>query len=448
MSTTKGSIDRLGDEIREQSIAISDALLDELQNYRTSHKEAIASTFTSLCSCCKRISPTSIVTFRIKRIQSIIGKLERYPEMRFSRMWDIGGCRCIVKNEDSVYKLKSLIEGEQSLEVVKEYDYIKHPQQDGYKSIHLFIKHRCSDKIIEVQLRSIENHNWATLVEISDLLFDSKLKEYGQDKKLLEFHRLLSNPNNLNIKDKYLISKIIREYKYFEKLSEVFSRNYLKVRKQWAENETKITHKYFLIEVAKDNVPIIESFSNFQQAEETYFNIYKTRQNANIVLTHLQNTNYHQISMAYSNYFLTFHSFLFECLEILESLIVDSLKTNKHILFYKVCHLYNSLLFSHISNLVSEINEVYENKSNQSKGKNKKWKNKKKETEWFGDIEKQVKQLNQGSLRFQVSVRQNIKSGNFVTKNINTLIVRLVNRTYRKKIQKVLLSSKYIHQKK
>jgi hypothetical protein len=120
---------------------------------------------------------------------------------------------------------------------------------------------------------------------------------------------------------------VIKEYRYFERLSEVFSRNYLKVRKQWAEKETKSNHKFLLIEANKDDVPRIDSFYSFQEAEENYFNIYKTRQNANVVLTHLQNINYSQISIAYSNYILTFHSFLFECLEILESLIVDTLKT-------------------------------------------------------------------------------------------------------------------------
>lgn len=448
MNLTKGEIDRLGNRIREQSIAISDELLTELQNYRTSHKEALASTFNLLCNCCKRISPTSIVTFRIKRFQSIIGKLERYPEMRFSRMWDIGGCRCIVKEEASVYKLKAIIESEKNLEIIKEYDYIKEPQNDGYKSIHIFVKHSCSDKIIEVQLRSVENHNWATLVEISDLLYDSKLKEYGEDKKLLEFHRLLSNPDNLTIKDKYQIFKIIKQYNYFERLSEVFSRNYLKVRKQWSEKETKSNHKYFLIEAAKDNVPVINSYHSFQEAEENYFNIYKTRQNANVVLTHLQNTNYKQISIAYSNYILTFHSFLFECLEILESLIVDTLKTKKHLNFYSVCHLYYSLLYTHISNLVSEIDEVYDNKALQTSNKKNKNKNKKKELEWFQDIQQQVMQFNQSSQRFQVTVGQNIKSGSYISNYINSFIVKLVNRNYRKKVQKVLSSSKYIHKRK
>lgn len=448
MNLTKGEIDRLGNRIREQSIAITDDVLEELQNYRTSFKEALSSTFNTLCNCSRKINPSTIVTFRIKRFQSIIGKLERYPEMRFSRMWDIGGCRCIVKDEAAVYKLRSVVENEPSLEIVKEYDYIREPQEDGYKSIHLFVKHTCSDKIIEVQLRSLENHNWATLVEISDLLYDSKLKEYGEDKRLLEFHRLLSNPDNLSIKDKYQIFKIIKEYNYFERLSEVFSRNYLKVRKQWAEKETKSNHKYFLIEAAKDNAPIINTYYSFQEAEENYFNIYKSRQNANVILTHLQNTNYKQISIAYSNYILTFHNFLFECLEILESLIVDTLKTKKHISFYKVCHLYNSLLYTHISNLVSEINEVYDSKMLQKLNNKNNNKNKRKEKEWFEDIQQQVKQLNQSSLRFQVTIRQNIKTGSYLANNINSFIVKVINRTYRHKIQKVLESSKYIHKRK
>ena len=108
-------------------------------------------------------------------------------------------------------------------------------------------------------------------------------------------------------------------------------------------------------------------------------------------------------------------------------------------------HLYNSLLFTHISNLVSEINEVYD--SNLIKAKSKKNKTKRKEIEWFQDIQEQVKKLNQGSQRFQVSIHQNIKSGSFLTKNINSLIVKLINLTYRKKIQKVLATSKYINTK-
>jgi putative GTP pyrophosphokinase len=187
-------------------------------------------------------------------------------------MWDIGGCRCILRNNGDVYKLKELILKSEAIEIVKEYDYIYEPQKDGYKSLHIFVKFKSSNQIIEIQIRNKADHNWATLVEISDLLFDSKLKEYGEDKKLLRFHYLLSIINTLSTKEKYEISSILKEYNYFKKLSEVFSRNYLQVRKQWFDIESQNNHKFFLIETQKDDIPKISSFKSFYEAEMTYFN--------------------------------------------------------------------------------------------------------------------------------------------------------------------------------
>ncbi|WP_305952163.1 hypothetical protein [Emticicia oligotrophica] len=428
---TKGEVDRLGHKIRQFSISMDDETLIELQNYRTSHKDALSQTFTILCELTKKIHPRLIVTFRIKRFESIIGKLERYPEMRFSRMWDIAGCRCIVRNDNDVYKLKRLIEDNQALEIVKEYDYIKNPQEDGYKSLHLFVKHVSNDKIVEVQLRNQVNHNWATLVEITDFLFDSRLKEYGENKELLRFHKLLSKIENLTVEDKYEIAKIITKYNYFEKLSEVFSRNYLSVRRQWFELESQTNHKYFLIETRKDDIPKIESFANFQFAENKYFNVYKTSQNANIVLTHLQTPNYNQISIAYSNYILTFHSFLTECLDILESLIVESLANCKYLAFYKNYNLYNGLVLNHIKNMVAEVQEIYEY-TEQSKEKRKQ--NKRKEKEWIDDIKKQINQHNFRSKRLQVSVKKNMPTTFFGNFFINQMI-NIINSNYKRKAQ-------------
>lgn len=434
---TKGEIDRLGDKIREQSVSIDDETITELQSYRTSYKEALAQTFNILCASSKKIHPTCIVAFRIKRFQSIISKLERYSEMRFSRMWDIAGCRCILRNDKEVYRLKSIIENDKLLEIVKEYDYIAKPQNDGYKSLHLFVKHGCSDKIIEVQLRSLVNHNWATLVEISDLLFDSKLKEYGEHKELLRFHLLLSNTETLSIKDKYEISKIIKTYNYFEKLSEVFARNYIKVRKQWFELESQNSHKYFLIETTKDDVPKIDSFSNFQDAENTYLNIYKTRQNANIVLTHLQMPNYKQISIAYSNYILTFHNFLSECLDILESLIVESLEKRAYYTFYKNYSLYNSLVFNHIKNIITEINEIHPLSLSK---KSKKGSGKMKQKEWFEDIRKQLIENQQRTKKMLLLFRRNMPKniiGRFIVKKIS----KNIGVRYKKKMDTLLKES-------
>ena len=103
---SKGEIDRLGGRIRSEMGNLNEDTLNELQLYRTSHNEAISNIFNILCTISKRVDSTAIVTFRIKRIQSILSKLDRFPEMRFSRMWDIAGCRCILQQTEDVFKIK------------------------------------------------------------------------------------------------------------------------------------------------------------------------------------------------------------------------------------------------------------------------------------------------------------------------------------------------------
>lgn len=425
---TKGEIDRLGEKIRNQYQNIPEDILNELQQYRISHKEPLSEIFKVLCDCTKRVHNENIVTYRIKRFESIIGKLSRYPQMKFSRMWDIGGCRCIVRNNRDVYKLKELIE--KNLEIRKIYDYIANPQEEGYRSLHLFASVPGYDKIIEIQLRSQQDHSWATLVEITDLLFDSRLKEYKQNKELLRFHFLLSKVHDLDLNEKREIAATIKKYKYFEKLSTVFSRNYLQVRKQWFDIESKVNHRYFLIETKKDEVPKIKSFSSFNEAEVEYFSLYKTSHNANVVLTHLPNPCYNQISMAYSNYILTFHSFLTECYAILENLVGDSLKNRKYFVFFDVYNLYNSLLFIHIRNLLSEIRALNNNVNGTSRPLNKR-----KKKEWERDIKDQIERNNLRIRKFANSFQRNIPPtfwGRFVVLRM----MNFIGSKYRRKIKK------------
>lgn len=431
---TKGEIDRLGNKIREQKPSINDKVLQELQRYRTSHKECLADTFNSLCNHGKRIHATTIVTFRVKRFESIIGKLERYPEMRFSRMGDIAGCRCIVRNDNDVYKLESLIENDPQLTVIKKYDYIKEPQSDGYRSLHLFVQSPDCKYTVEVQIRNTKNHNWATLVEISDLLFDSKLKEYGKDKKLLRFHFLLSEQSRLTIKEKNEIAKIIQEYSYIEKLSEIFARNYLRVRKQWYNLTVHTTHKYFLIETKIADVPKLESFRTFQEAEDAYFNVYKTTNNANIVLTHLQQPSYELVSIAYSNYILTFHSFLFESLEILRSLIVESLYNRKYRSFISHYNLYHRLILSHSLNLVSEIREAH-SYSIESKQESKH--DKKKEKEWIKHITTQIEKTNAGGVLLQKKIKEAMPFY-WIEKFVINQVIKKTHKRYNRRLSEIL----------
>ena len=384
MIKSKGDINRLGDKIRSEVGDLSESTLLDLQDYRTSHKESLAAIFRELCRVRYKVGRNTIVTYRIKRFESIINKLQRFPKMDFSRMWDIGGCRCIVNSDSEVYKLKDEID--KTLNIKKVNDWIEKPQSDGYKSLHLYVNLPDDNRTIEIQIRNQNDHNWATLVEISDLLFDSGLKEYGRNTDLLRFHKLLSKRRELTISDKKEVAKISKKYQYINKIGDVFVRNHLNVREQWLKIETKSRHKYFLIETSKSEIPKIDAFDNFDDAEKSYFAKFKNNQKANIVLTHLPKPNYNQISIAYSNYMLTMHSFIDESAFIFESLIIESLKKGHYFDFFKFFDYYQNIVINRLTNSVREIVYSQNLTNKESKSLNRKFS--KKGKEWEQDIKK------------------------------------------------------------
>lgn len=397
---SKGELDRLGERIRKQQPNLDEQTLLDLQTYRTMHREALSNSFNYLCLLAKKSHPTTIVTYRIKRFESIISKLDRMPEMRFSRMWDIAGCRVIARSNHAIQKMIDTIRDDVEFTIVKEKNYIISPQEDGYRSHHIFIKHKNCDKIIEVQFRNKADHNWATLVEITDLVFDTRLKECdanagdAKTKELRHFHYLLSKEIALTLKEKKEIARVIRKYSYIKKLSEIFARNYLTVRRQWFAIESKNNHKYYLIESSKNEVPRIESFDSSVDAENKYFTLYKSKQNANIVLTHLQTPNYDQISVAYSNYILTFHTFLDECYVIFESLLDEALKKRKYYFYIRIFNIYNDMVYNSIRDLITETNE-FRKVGTESKN-DKSLALRQKEKDWMNAI---VRQINKGKER-------------------------------------------------
>ena len=179
---TKGDIDRLGERIGASKV-VTDTDLEQLQEYRQSFQDSLSRVFSFVLKTARKIDKQCIVTYRVKRIDTIIEKLRRFREnengeMRLSRMWDIGGCRCIlnVENYDKLYLLHDAIikEFESGGAKCKVTDHIKEPSKSGYTSLHIYVKDKITQKPIEIQIRNKAQHNWATLVEIVDLLYESK----------------------------------------------------------------------------------------------------------------------------------------------------------------------------------------------------------------------------------------------------------------------------------
>ena len=389
---SKNQIRKLGNRLRE---SCGDGIgevpkedLNLLQEYRLTFRDTIASVFDIVYKECQSVNKKSIVTFCIKCIASIIGKLKRMPNTKLDRLIDIAGCRCILSNNDQVYRLLNKLRDNPHIYIKKEIDYIETPQKEGYRSIHLYVGLSDSnDKLVEIQLRNQEQHNWATLVEISDFVFETKLKEYKEPADLLDFHRLLSVPEqDLTQKEQCKLFKTIKHRNYINRINEVFVRNYIEVRKQWMRLQNNPKNSFYLIEAKRDNCPQINSYNSFSEAEKAYFERFQQNSNSNIVLTNIPHATYEQISIAYSNYMLSTHSFSDDCLNRYQRQIKETLEHKEYINYARYYFQYCKTLVCSLNLLQSEIQSLteYLTKENRHKIKVKEWKK---------DIENKIKKL-------------------------------------------------------
>lgn len=162
-------------------------------NWRSSHSYPLHALKMTLRRRARRLESGALVAQRLKRLPSIVNKLERSQGMKLSRMHDIGGCRAVLTNIQQVRKLVDSYQISRGknpktrAEFVKPYDYIAEPKVDGYRSIHLVYKYRSDSELhkcwnglrIEIQIRSRLQHAWATAVETVDAFSGTSLKTTG-----------------------------------------------------------------------------------------------------------------------------------------------------------------------------------------------------------------------------------------------------------------------------
>ena len=146
-----------------------------------------------------------IVAQRLKRLPTIIDKLNRYPHMELARMNDIGGVRGIVDTVKQVRELQEQYQDEKrfSHRLVRKDDYITNPKDDGYRGVHLIYRYhntrartplakQYEGLLIELQLRTKLQHNWATAVETMGTFRGEALKSRQGSADWLEFFTVTS----------------------------------------------------------------------------------------------------------------------------------------------------------------------------------------------------------------------------------------------------------------
>ncbi len=118
--------------------------------------------------------PINDVKTRLKSIMSIHRKLKTlgFPttvENVENHLEDVAGIRVVCSFLDDVYMLADTFKKQDDITLIREKDYIRHPKESGYRSLHLivavpiFLQNEKRIMKAEIQLRTISMDSWASL---------------------------------------------------------------------------------------------------------------------------------------------------------------------------------------------------------------------------------------------------------------------------------------------
>lgn len=119
-------------------------------------------------------NPIHHIESRVKSAESIAAKLNKKGKpisisSARENVNDIAGVRVVCHYIDDVYRVAEMLERQKDVEIIKRQDYIKNPNYNGYRSLHLDIRLPVylSDKTeyvgAEIQIRTIAMDFWASL---------------------------------------------------------------------------------------------------------------------------------------------------------------------------------------------------------------------------------------------------------------------------------------------
>jgi ppGpp synthetase/RelA/SpoT-type nucleotidyltranferase len=120
---------------------------------------------------------------RLKRLPTLVDKLARLPTMTLTQLHDIGGCRAVLVDSAEVAAVEARID--KNWTIKRRYDYVAKPKASGYRAIHLVVEKY--SRLLEIQLRTIPQHEWAVSVERMSTRLRQDIKFGVGPPELLEF---------------------------------------------------------------------------------------------------------------------------------------------------------------------------------------------------------------------------------------------------------------------
>lgn len=154
--------------------------LDPVPDFLTNYECAIMEIETKFNVLNARFSikydgnPIESIHTRLKSWDSIIDKLNR-KNLPFSlesiskNIFDVAGVRVVCSFVDDIYTLADCLLNQNDIHLMEKKDYIKHPKENGYRSLHLivevpiFTENGPKNMPVEIQLRTIAMDFWASV---------------------------------------------------------------------------------------------------------------------------------------------------------------------------------------------------------------------------------------------------------------------------------------------
>ena len=148
-------------------------------------------------------NPIHHMEYRLKSVRSILGKLEKRGlevslESIVINLTDIAGVRVICNYVSDVYKIADMLIKQSDIKLIKKKDYIKHPKNNGYRSLHLvvevpiFLAEKVQPIPVEIQIRTIAMDFWASLEHHLRYKADNEVPDGVRD-ELIECVKTISN---------------------------------------------------------------------------------------------------------------------------------------------------------------------------------------------------------------------------------------------------------------
>ncbi len=304
-------INKAGNTLSGRSLDIDeDRAWEILDEWRAAHGVPLHFLYINLSRHASKVEKNALIARRLKRSSSIFSKLQREARMSLRRMQDIAGCRAIMPSLQGAIALSERFQKssqKHQLERVK--NYIKSPKSSGYRGIHLIYRFKSNDSKyessndlrVEIQIRSMYQHLWATAVEIVAMMTQQALKSSQGSDDWLDFFRMIGSAFAHLDEKKIIPDRLCRDITKLAKKLDVQKRL---TGYSLAMEEVKKRKADFYLLIIEKLALRIEFFSDADLANDAYLieeRRLKLDKSSDVVLVGAD--SFHQLRRAFPNYF-------------------------------------------------------------------------------------------------------------------------------------------------